>query len=368
MAHSRHGGRRAGVAAPRGRGRGWQHHGGGGALAPLAWSGPVALDRSQAAATRQDGPARGPGRKPMRVTLAWLRLDTRRRWRSLTVLGLLIALSAGTVLGAIAAARRGDTALGRLLDRTLPATATVLPNQPGFDWDRIRALPEVSALTTFAVSGYAVKGLPAANASESFPPGDDAVMRTIERPVMLQGRMYDPRRVDEVVVTPSFPVSFGKGVGDYLTLQLPTPKQADEGYDPTTGARARGPEIRVRITGVVRSPWFSDTIGNPGAVLPSPALFARHQASFVGTRDSGFLNALVRLENGRADLPRFRADLARITHRNDIDIWDNLGTFAVAAQQVDSFEAACMLAFGLAALVAAIFLLGQSIARYISAT
>jgi hypothetical protein len=304
----------------------------------------------------------------MRVTLVWLRLDTRRRWRSLTVLGLLIALSAGTVLGAIAAARRGDTALGRLLDRTLPATATVLPNQPGFDWDKIRALPEVAALTTFAVAGYAIKDLPAAISSEGFPPGDDAVMRTIERPVMLQGRMYDPRRADEVVVTPSFPASFGKGVGDYLTLQLPTPKQADQGYDPNTGARAHGLEIRVRITGVVRSPWFSDSIGNPGAVLPSPALFAQHRASFVGAHDSGFLNALVRLRNGRADLPQFRADLARITHRNDIDIWDNLGTFAVPAQRVDSFEAACMLAFGLAALVAAIFLLGQSIARYISAT
>ncbi|HEX6856540.1 MAG TPA: FtsX-like permease family protein [Streptosporangiaceae bacterium] len=304
----------------------------------------------------------------MRVTLAWLRLDARRRWRSLTALGLLIALSAGTVLGAIAAARRGDTAVGRLLARTLPATVTVLPNQPGFDWDRIRALPEVTALTTFAVAGYGIKGLPAANSSEGFPPGDDAVMRTIERPVMLQGRMFDPRRADEVVVTPQFPVSFGKSVGDYLTLQLPTPKQADEGYDPTTGTRARGPQIRVRITGVVRSPWFSDTIGNQGAVVPSPALFAQHRASFVGAHDSGFLNALIRLRNGRADLPRFRADLARVTHRNDIDIWDNLGTFGVAAQQVDSFEAACMLAFGLAALAAAIFLLGQSIARYISAT
>jgi hypothetical protein len=304
----------------------------------------------------------------MRVTLAWLRLDTRRRWRSLTVLGLLIALSAGTVLGAIAAARRGDTALGRLVDRTLPATATVLPNQPGFDWDKIRALPEVAALTTFAVSGYGIKGLPDAVASEGFPPGDDAVMRTIERPVVLAGRIFDPRRQDEVVVTPAFPAAFGKGVGDYLTLQLPTPKQTDKGYDPTTGARAKGPEIRVRITGVVRSPWFSDNIGNPGAVLPSPALFAQHRASFVGAHDVGWVNALVRLRNGRADLPLFRSDLARITHRSDIDIWDNLGTFAVSAQQVDSFEAACMLAFGLAALVAAIFLLGQSIARYIAAT
>jgi FtsX-like permease family len=288
----------------------------------------------------------------MRVTLAWLRLDTRRRWRSLTVLGLLIALSAGTVLGAIAAARRGDTALGRLVDRTLPATATVLPNQPRFDWDKIRALPEVAALTTFAVAGYGIKGLPAAESSEGFPPGDDAVMRTIERPVVLAGRMSDPRRQDEVVVTPAFPAAFGKGVGDYLTLKLPTPKQVDKGYDPATGARAKGPEIRVRITGVVRSPWFSDTVGNPG----------------VGAHDSGWVNALVRLRNGRAGLPEFRADLARITHRNDIDIWDNLGSFGVAAQQVDSFEAACMLAFGLAALVAAILLLGQSIVRYIAAT
>src|SRR5215470_3743069 len=120
------------------------------------------------------------GRKPMRVTLAWLRLDTRRRLRSLTVLGLLIALSAGTVLGAIAAARRGETALGRLEARTLPATATVLPNQPGFDWARIRALPEVSALTRFPVAGYAIKGLPAAEPYEQFPTVDDSVMRTIE--------------------------------------------------------------------------------------------------------------------------------------------------------------------------------------------
>jgi hypothetical protein len=303
----------------------------------------------------------------MRVTLAWLRLDTRRRWRSLTVLGLLIALSAGTILGAIAAARRGDSALGRLIDRTLPATATVLPNQPGFDWDKIRALPEVTALTTFAVAGYGIKGLPAAQPNEGFP-YDAQAMYSIERPVVLAGRLADPRRADEVVVSPAFPAHFGKGIGDYLILQLPTPKQADEGFDPTIGTHPRGPEIRVRITGVVRSPWFSDTVGSTGSVLPSAALLAQHRASFLGAQDSGFINALVRLRNGRAGLPQFRADLARVTHRDDIDIWDNLGTFGAQAQEVDSFEAACMLAFGVAALVAAIFLLGQSIARYTAAT
>src|SRR5690348_18419182 len=136
----------------------------------------------------------------MRVTLAWLRLDTRRRWRSLTALGLLIALSAGTVLGAIAAARRGDTALGRLLDRTLPATVTVLPNQPGFDWNRIRALPEVAVLSEFPVNGTPFVLTCCPDASVGFAPIGDDFTRTIERPTLLSGHLFDPGRADEVLV------------------------------------------------------------------------------------------------------------------------------------------------------------------------
>jgi hypothetical protein len=304
----------------------------------------------------------------MRIVLAWLRLDSRRRWRSLMVLGLLVALATMTVLTAVAGARRGQTAFSRLWARTLPTTITVLPNQPRFDWARIRALPEVAALGTFALTGFVIDGYPPAGQNIGFPPGDNQTMRTIERPVVLQGRVFDPSRADEVVVTANFPAGYGKGVGDMLTLHLPAPRQSDRGYDPSSSGPPRGPRVRVRIVGVIRSFWFSDSPGSRGALLPSPALLARYRANLMGSRGDTYINALVRLKGGVAAIPAFRADLARVTHRSDIDVWNNYVDFGGPAKRVSAFEAACLLAFGLAALTAAVFLIGQSVARYISTT
>jgi hypothetical protein len=304
----------------------------------------------------------------MRITLTWLRLDSRRRWRSLIVVGLLVALATMTVLGAVAGARRGQTAVSRLWALTLPATITVLPNQPGFDWARIRALPEVAALTTFGVSGFAVDGYPLADQEAGYPFADRQAMQTIERPVVLQGRVSDPSRVDEVVVTPKFLVGYGKGVGDTLTLGLPSPEQVGRGYDPADGVPARGPRVRVRIVGVIRSFLFSDPIGSIGEVFPSPALVAHYRANFIGRHGTTYTSALVRLRGGGGALPAFRADLARVTGRSDIDIGNNVVDFGGPARRVLSVEAACLLAFGVAALVAALFLVGQSVARYVSST
>ncbi len=304
----------------------------------------------------------------MRIVLAWLRLDSRRRWRSLMVLGLLVALATMTVLTAVAGARRGQTAFSRLWARTLPTTITVLPNQPGFDWSRIRALPEVTALSTFAVAGFLIDGYPPASQNNGFPPGDSQIMRTIERPMIFQGRLFDPGRADEVVVTPRFLAGYGKDVGDTLTLHLATPHQVDQGNDPSSGVPPRGPRVRVRIVGVIRSFWFSDSPGSNGALVPSPALLARYRANFMGSRGVAYINALVRLRGGAAAIPAFRADLARVTGRSDIDVWNNYVDFGEPTKRVSAFEAACLLAFGLAALAAAVFLIGQSIARYISTT
>jgi hypothetical protein len=294
----------------------------------------------------------------------------RRRWRSLLVLTLLVALATTTVLTAIAGARRGDTAFDRLWAETLPATATVLPNQPGFDWAKVRALPEVQALSLFPVSfGFAVEGYQSASAE--WVPADRQLTRTIERPVIVQGRLLNPSRIDEVDITPEFAGSHGKKPGDMLTLDLATPQQVNAGFDGSGGEPPRGPRIRARIVGVIRSPWESVDISSPGGdggVLTSPALFAAYRANIMGTNGRGYINAEVRLRGGAAALPAFRADLARATGRSDIDVWNNLEFFGDSVRRSTGYEAAWLLAFGLAALVAALFLIGQSLIRYIFAT
>ena len=116
----------------------------------------------------------------------WLRVNLRHRWRSLVILALLVAFAGGTIIAAVAGARRGDTALRRLDAVTLPATAVVLPNQPGFDWGRVERLPEVASVSTFSVDyTLAYQGLPADVAG--FPPANDTILRSIEKPVVLAG-------------------------------------------------------------------------------------------------------------------------------------------------------------------------------------
>ncbi|SDU89008.1 ABC transporter permease [Jiangella alkaliphila] len=302
----------------------------------------------------------------MTAVRAWLRLDTRRRWRSLLVMALLVALAAGTVMTALSGARRGTTAIDRLVERTLPATIAVLPNQAGFDWDAVRALPEVAGLTTFVLTGaYVVDELPQDSYAAGFPPGDDEVFRTIERPVVLDGRLPDPARADEVVVSRRFEETYGLGVGDAITLRLFSPETQDSlPFASTVLPEPDGPVVDATIVGIIRSPWFSDVVGDSqGGLSPSPGLFAQYRDNLLGASGQGELNALVRLRGGEADVASFKAGLQEVSGRSDIDFMD-LAEDGRHLNDVLRFEADALQAFALAAGAAAIFLVGQAVARY----
>ncbi|MEO3856528.1 FtsX-like permease family protein [Acrocarpospora sp. B8E8] len=291
------------------------------------------------------------------VSVVWLRLELGRRLRSLLVLGLLVAFAGATVLTALAGARRGDSAVDRLLAVTLPATASVLPNRTGFDWDAVRRLPGVAAVTTFP----SYTDLPIDEAPDDqitpFVPADTDAMATIERPVVLSGRLPDPSRADEAVVTAEFVRNVGKGIGDQVTLRLPTPDQSDTSIGGRDTGGPEGPAVRMHIVGVIRSFWYTDEVGGPGKLIPSPGLFTRYRANLVGYSAQVPLNGLVRLRGGDAGLASFQAALP------GVDVVSRSETIQ-HTRNVVAFESACLAAFGLAAFLAAVVLIGQAVIRY----
>ncbi|GAA3833690.1 FtsX-like permease family protein [Nocardioides panacisoli] len=307
----------------------------------------------------------------MSAALIWLRLDVGRRWKSLVVLTLLVAFAGGVVLTAFAGAHRGDSAMPRLRDQTLPVDALAVANIPGFDWTPIDQLPYVVASTHFVLAAtpkiQQAQKDKVLEDSIDFLRDDDTWMRTMERPVVLDGRMLDFDDPSEAVITGDWGESDGLGVGSTIQVRLPTPDQADTGAtDDMAYDDYAGPTITVHIVGKVVTPWAVQDGGGGGAITLSPALFSTYRANIMGaTGKAGWENAGFRLEHGAADIPRLRADIERISGKS-IDVWDYDAGYD-HLEAIGRHEAGFLAAFGLAAVVAAVVLVGQAIGRYAAA-
>ena len=178
------------------------------------------------------------------------RLQIRRRWRSLVVVALFVAIALGLATALIAGARRSTSVVHRYFDATIPYDLAV----GGFGLDRaqIRALPGVERVdrdTYFASSqlkpdgsvGSAVNGLVYDRA---------AIDPTIR---FLAGRLPAASDTTAVLVNEAFVREFGLHVGDRLRVK--TFANADRAdveanhYD-----RPHGPVYEFRIAALIRSP------------------------------------------------------------------------------------------------------------------
>ena len=123
----------------------------------------------------------------------WARADVRHRWRSLVALGLLAGVTAGLAFAASAGARRTSTALDRLRARTNASDAVVFTSQVGEilpDWTRLRARPEIETLARWALVFGEIGGDPG---GVLFAPVDGTWTGDVDRPLVVKGRMFDPK-------------------------------------------------------------------------------------------------------------------------------------------------------------------------------
>ena len=279
----------------------------------------------------------------------WTRADLRARWKSFVVLGLIAGITAGLSVAAFDGARRTGTALSRLEARGDSTDAAVFASQATADrpnWDALAARPEVETLARWRL----LFGLVGQNYTVMFGPSDGVWLQEVDRPIVVQGRMWDPTRPDEVVVSDEQPDDDGTPIrlGDVIALDTFGP------YDPAVGeVPGTGPSVELHVVGVIHSSLSYEF--TPG-VFVTPAFFARY-----GEQIEFAENAMVKLRNGRVDVGALRRD-ASTDVTPGVPVLDLQVTARRVTATTDVERAMLFLLAGIIALAGLVFV-GQALAR-----
>jgi len=223
---------------------------------------------------------------------AWARADIRARWVSLVALGLLAGVTAGVALAALGGAVRTDDALDRLRDRQISADAVVFAGQTGQfdpDWDALAAAPEVDTVAPWALVFGTFSGKLAEEAGPLvFAGTDERFLHDTNRPIVVEGRMFDPVAPDEMVIDENVPAEL-VDVGDVVPFHAYGPDQEPGEGEPT------GPEFEFRVVGRVKT-MNQFLFLTEGQVVVSPGLVEQFGDQMIAIE-----NADVRLVDGAAD-------------------------------------------------------------------
>lgn len=220
----------------------------------------------------------------------------RRRWRSLVVLGVLAGVTAGLSMTAFAGARRTDAALARLRAATNAPDAIVFSSQVGAyhpDWSRLRARAEVRSVAVWDLVFGAING----EGGLLFASHDGEFFGKVGHPIVVEGRMYDPKAPDEVVVAEA--ETDEAPVGSTVTFQPFAANQSDLAGDPPAG-----PKVTLKVVGAIRTVQqflFTDM------VVLSPGFLARY-----GDQVEAIENADVLLAGGANDIPTLQRDVNEV--------------------------------------------------------
>jgi ABC-type lipoprotein release transport system permease subunit len=308
-------------------------------------------------------------------------LRARRAWlRSWLSLALLLAVVGGAVLAVGAAARRTDSAYPRFVAASHTSDVFVGGNDilplgtPEPYFAEIERLPQVkqSGLAYFLLAGLTTPSGRQLTMDTYQPIGlpDARYGRTIDTFKVLDGRLADPGRADEVSVSFPFADNLHVHLGDRLTVR---PLRADafsSGGPPPDGIfnhddlpYAAGAERTVRITGIVAAPVATDFPPLPplqnGSVYFTPA-FLQANAAHLAV----FGNLAVELRHGPSDLAAFVRGAEQATRGQQVQMQTPAQHEAVVQSSVHVQAIGLGLLGGLAALVL-LLVLGQGVTRRI---
>ena len=304
----------------------------------------------------------------MNLALYYRRATWRRQWRRVVVLALMFGLLGTVALGALAGARRTDSAYGRYLASINASDVTV--NVPGPALASIRQIEHLPGV----LSGRAWLGLVAepvvkGKADDSFRA--DALHGSLDgeyfrqdRATVVAGRLPRLDATGEIALTTQLARLFRTWVGGRVTYQFGR-------MNPRTGAVTPAGNSTFVVTGIVEPPpVLVDQFDDGGGALLPPAATARHLNEFA----FGWVG--LRLRAGPAGIPALQRELTG--PENTLDHAFRLPAGAIAfdirredtvhhqVQQTIEPQAVALAIFGGLAALALLVLAGQGLAQLLS--
>jgi hypothetical protein len=312
------------------------------------------------------------------MAAVWLRFRTELRghWWPLLGVALLVGRAGVVTLAAIAGARRTDTAFSRLLEQTHAADILVNPDNgtdSALQLGDIAALPQVAQVGR--IDGLLVGPAKPRSFADFMALGivavsDGRAAYDLARPRVRAGRTPRRDRPNEVFVNEVLADRLGLAVGDRLPLTGFSLADGDVIDAASSDAEAQqamdeirrgelGQRINARVVGIGTFPdeIVVDQGFQNGGVYFGPAFSDRHPDVAVG-----FWGAMVRLRHGAADIPAFRAAVARL-------VPDEAIAFQSTAKTTTKVERAArpsVLALSVFAIViglTGLLVIGQALAR-----
>lgn len=284
------------------------------------------------------------------ATMRWASSEVRRRWRQLVLLGVLAGLTCGLAVAAFDGATRTRTSLDRFLVRTAASDVVVFPTQAGVldpEWAALRAAPEVEQLAVWGLLFGSFDG-EYDPTQPLFVAVDGLLTSEIDRPIVVEGRMFDPAAPDEVVIHVADVAVTDFELGDVIHFQAIATDDELDGLAPPSG-----PITDLKIVGIVHSPW--EFLFTGGGAFVSPAYAATY-----GDQADIFPNAVLDVRDGTTE-ERIRT-IVGDTVAPGVPVLDTRGV-ARRAQTSLGVEAAILVAIGIAIAAVGATLIAQAVVR-----
>ncbi|MCU1462314.1 MAG: hypothetical protein JWO37_2389 [Acidimicrobiales bacterium] len=298
-----------------------------------------------------------------------------RRWGGYLALVLLIGLVGGIAMGSIAAARRTQSSYPRFLASTNPSDLNV--SAFGANSSPTTASPESTSLTNAIahlphvrrveslvvpiVNPLASNGAPDIRIGAQLAIGGsvDGLLSNQDRVTVIHGRMSDPTRIDEFVMTPAAARVLGAHVGQVVPLGAYTNAQLNA---PGFGTPTVTPHLRIDATlvGIVvlDNQVVQDDIDRlPGFVLLTPAATRQVMADSTATLYG------LQLDHGGRDVAAAEQAFVDVVPPGSTYEFHVISRVETTVERAVKPEAIAIGVFGAIAALAALFIAVQAISR-----